>query len=125
MKKGDLIIAIVVIIMMAFIGIGYLIYVNSMDNNRYVNIYVDRKLYKSIQLDETVDLIVEVKTEYGYNKIHIHDNGVEVLDADCPNKDDVRQGFIKMPGIPIICVPNRLKIVIEDKTSAPQNDAWT
>lgn len=123
MKKGDFIIALVVIIMMAFVGIGYLIYINSMDNNRYVNIYVERKLYKSIKLDETVDLIIEITTEHGYNKIHIHDNGVEVIEADCPNKDDVRQGFVKMPGFPIICVPNRLKIIIEDKTAEPINDA--
>ncbi len=126
MKKGDIIIGLSVIIIMLILGIGYKLYINSIGTERYVNIYVDRELYKSVKLTDETDEKIMVETEYGYNLVYIHDNGVEVIDADCPNKDDVRQGFVSMPGIAIICVPHHLKIIIEGgEPKEPINDVRT
>jgi len=126
MKKGDLLIGLIALIIMAFLGIGYKLYINNMGTDRYVNIYVDNKLIHSVKLTDDVDMEIAITKEdygYGYNLIHIHNNGVEVEEADCPNKDDVRQGFVKMPGIPIICVPHHLKVIIEGGNS--NHDVYT
>ncbi len=137
MKKGDLIIGLFAIIIMAILGISYKIYINSLGTDRYVSIYVDGFVREKIKLtnsnEEYYTVLTEngkfieivygrlVDTEYDYNVIFIHNGGVEVLAADCENQDDVRQGFVKMPGIAIICVPHHLKVVIEG--GEPENDA--
>ncbi len=113
MKKGDIIIGIIIIVIMVILGLGYKLYISSIGDELYVNIYIDQQLVESVRLTETIDKKIVIDNEYGYNLIHIHDNGVEVLEADCPSKDDVRQGFVSMPGIPIICVPHHLRIIIE------------
>ncbi|QVK18075.1 NusG domain II-containing protein [Mycoplasmatota bacterium] len=125
MKKGDLYIGLVAIIIMMIIGIGYKLYLSNIGNERYVNVYIDRKLVHSVKLTNSVDKKITINNDYGYNLIYIHDNGVEVIDADCPNKDDVRQGFVRMPGVPIICLPHHLKVVIEGENSVSDFDAIT
>lgn len=112
-KKGDLIIFLVIIGIMLILGISYFIYVNSIGSDRYVNIYIEGKLYKSVKLEPDTDEIIIIDNEYGRNDIHIHNGGFQVIYADCPNQVDVRQGFVNMPGIAVICVPHKLKIVIE------------
>lgn len=116
MKKGDLIIIFVVILLIAFLGVAYLIYSNSISDNKVVNIYINNQLYKSVPLNKNTNVRIKIDNEYGYNIIHIYDNGVEVEEADCPNQNDVKQGFIKSPGIPIVCLPHKLVIIIEGST---------
>jgi len=114
MRKGDLIIGVVVLVIMSILGVGYYFYINSMGDERYVNIYLENKLYHSIELTSETDEFITVESEYGINKIHIYNNGFEVIYADCPDKDDVREGFVNLPGYAVICLPNKLKIIIED-----------
>ncbi len=57
--------------------------------------------------------ILEVKTEYGMNKIEITENFVKVVDADCPDKLDVLEGAISKTNEMIVCFPNRLMIEIK------------
>lgn len=120
MKKGDLIIGLVIVGIMLLLGVGYLIYRNSLGDDLYVNIYIDNKLYKSVKLTPETDEIIIVDNNYGINKIHIHDNGFEVVYADCKSQDDVREGFVDLPGYAVICLPHHLKIIIEgNKTDGP------
>lgn len=63
---------------------------------------------------------IPVKTEFGYNLIEIGDGKVRVIEADCPDKLDVKQGYIERPGEVIVCLPN--KLVIEIKGENKDND---
>ncbi|MGO0916151.1 NusG domain II-containing protein, partial [Clostridioides difficile] len=40
----------------------------------------------------------------------IHDKGVEIVDASCPDKVCVHTGFINKPSQSIVCIPNRVSI---------------
>ena len=122
MKKGDILIFVIVIVIMAILGIGYYIYINSIGSERYVNIYVDGELYDSVKLVDDVDRLIVVDNEYGRNDIRIYNNGFQVIYADCKNQDDVRRGFVNMPGFAVICLPHHLKIVIEGNTSSEIDD---
>ena len=55
---------------------------------------------------------VDVKTEFGENKIKIDNKAVWVEDASCPDKLDVKMGKIEKAGQMIVCLPNRLMIKI-------------
>ena len=56
---------------------------------------------------------IEIKTEFGYNLIEIGDGEVKVIDADCPDKLDVKQGSISKVGEIIVCLPNRMVIELK------------
>ena len=116
MKKKDifLVIGIIFVIIILFI-------VNNIKNNKKseaIEIYINNKLYRSIPIDEDEDLKIE--GEFGYNYIKIHDNGVEITEASCPDKVCVESGFISKPSERIVCMPN--KVVIKIKASDKVNN---
>lgn len=77
-------------------------------------IRVDGEVYEKINLDTvTVAYDMEIKTEFGYNKIHIEPGSISVTDADCRDRICIRQGAIDDAGVPIVCLPHRLTIEIE------------
>lgn len=113
MTKGDkyLIVFIVVISLLS------LLYVKKSAFNykgKYISIQVNGKEIKKIIFDKSViGKTIPIETEYGYNLIEIGDEKVRVIEADCPDKLDVKQGFISKTGEVIVCLPNRLVIEIK------------
>ncbi|WP_425446573.1 NusG domain II-containing protein [Dethiothermospora halolimnae] len=80
---------------------------------KQVKIEVDGDVYKKIRFDSIKNnRFIEIKTKFGYNKVEISDDKVRVVEADCPDKLDVKQGWIERPGEVIVCLPNRLVIQI-------------
>ena len=65
---------------------------------------------------------IPIKTKYGYNLIEIGDEKVRVIEADCPDKLDVKQGYISKPGETIVCLPNRLIIEIKGENGENEID---
>ena len=41
---------------------------------------------------------------------------VRVIEADCPDELDVKQGFIENVGQVIVCLPNRVVVEIKGET---------
>lgn len=77
-------------------------------------IRVDGEVYKKIDLDTVaVAYDMEIKTEFGYNKINIAPDGISVVEADCRDHICVSQGKVSTSGVPIVCLPHRLTIEIE------------
>ncbi len=78
---------------------------------RQVEITVDGRPYAVYPLNEIKSTkAVEIQTEFGYNRVEITQEGARVTDADCPDKLDVRAGWITKPGQSLICLPNRLVV---------------
>lgn len=77
-------------------------------------IRVDGEIYKKINLDTVaVAYDMEIKTEFGYNKLHIEHDGISVTEADCRDHICMNQGKVSQAGVPIVCLPHRLTIEIE------------
>ena len=108
MKKKDFILIFVVLIVIAStFGINYFVNTKSGEN---IEIYVDNKLYKTYSIDDEEKLKIE--SEEGYNIVKIHDHGVEIIEASCPDKVCVHSGFITKPSESIVCLPNKIHIKI-------------
>lgn len=77
-------------------------------------ITVDGQLYDRIDLSAVaVPYERTVHTENGWNTLRISHGSVQVVEADCPGQDCVRQGAISDGIIPIVCLPHKLVIEIE------------
>lgn len=86
-------------------------------DEKYILIQVDGKDYKKITFgSEVIGKKFPIKTKFGSNLIEIGDGKVRVIEADCPDQLDVKQGYIESPGEVIVCLPNKLVIEIKGKT---------
>lgn len=113
LTKGDKYL-IIIIIIISFVSF---IYINNSEfkksENKYISIQVNGEEVKKITFGvNMVGKKIPINTEFGYNLIEIGDGKVRVIEADCPDKLDVKQGWISKPGETIVCLPNKLVIEI-------------
>lgn len=112
MTKGDKIL-IIIIVIMSFVSLGFIKNSATWYSDKYVSIQIDGKEYKKIEFDKSIiGKTIPINSEFGYNLIEIGDERVRVIEADCPDELDVKQGYISLPGEIIVCLPNRLVIEI-------------
>lgn len=133
MKKGDLIIIVLGLVIMGGLLLGYRIVLNRLGDERYVQIvYKGKQIYyeeltaethmeilivegeiqQIIDRKETPNSRFDLMNVKDYNIVKIYNKGIQVIDADCESKDDVRKGFTNRPYDAIICAPHFLKIEI-------------
>lgn len=107
-KKDGILIVVILIVILIFFGVNY---VENSKTTDGIEVYVDGKLFKSISIDDENEF--EVKVDNGYNVIKVHDRGVEVIEASCPDKVCVHTGFITKASQSIVCIPNKVNIKIK------------
>ena len=79
------------------------------------SVYVDGELYETFDLSAVViPYEVTIRTEMGYNTLRVSHGSIEVAEADCPGLDCVRQGQIHDSLLPIVCLPHKLVIEIDE-----------
>lgn len=77
---------------------------------------VDGKIVKEIPFTrENVGKLFVIESKYGRNVIEMEADRVHVIEADCPDKLDVKQGYIEREGEMIVCLPNRMTIEIREE----------
>ncbi len=74
-----------------------------------VLVYKDAELFGRFDLSEDCVIVIDE-----HNTIEINDNKAGIIEADCPDKRCVKQGFSN--SMPIICMPNKLVIRFENKS---------
>lgn len=50
----------------------------------------------------------------GWNEITIRDGSICISDADCPDQTCVKMGLLKSESLPIVCLPHKLVIRLEE-----------
>lgn len=113
LTKGDKIL-IVAVIIINVISLWLVKNVAFNQDSKYISVQVNGEEIKKIIFDKNmVGKQIPIETEYGYNLLEIGDEKVRVIEADCPDKLDVKQGYISRVGEVIVCLPNRLVIEIK------------
>lgn len=113
MTQGDKVLIIVVLIL-TLLSLGFIKIQAFSNENKFVSIQVNGKEVKKIIFDKKiVGKKIPIESEYGFNLIEIDDEKVRVIEADCPDKIDVKQGYISKIGETIICLPNRMVVEIK------------
>lgn len=111
MKKNDFIIVLLVLV----VGSVFLLFNNlksSGKENLVAEIQINGEHYKTVDLTEEKQLI-DIESKYGHNIVQISNNGVEMIESDCPNHVCEETGFIHKPNQMIVCLPNRLSVEIK------------
>lgn len=80
-------------------------------------VYVAGEIYSVIDLSEDgLYKKYTIETEFGNNVIYVSEDGICVIEADCPDKTCINTGYSDNPAKPIICMPHRLEIVISGES---------
>lgn len=101
-----------------FVGIFIIIIcvciaVISQRNGKIANIYVDEVLIQSIDLSKVK---TPKKIRIGENNVALAEkNSIQMCEANCPDKLCIKQGKIHDGTYPIVCLPNKVVIRVDDK----------
>lgn len=113
MKKGDKIL-IVFVIILALLSFSFINRHAFSNKSKYVSIQINGTEVKRIIYDKKIiGKEYPIESEFGFNLLEIGDEKVRVIEASCPDKIDVKQGYISRIGETIVCLPNRMVIEIK------------
>lgn len=113
LTKGDKFL-IVFVVILAVISLIFIRNQGLSTADKYVSIQVNGEEIKKVIFDKKIiGEQIAINTEHGFNLVEIGDESVKVVDADCPDKIDVKQGSISKIGETIVCLPNKLVIEIK------------
>jgi hypothetical protein len=114
MKRGDLWLAALLIMVVAALAVSRLLpgEASSDSGKRYAQITVGGEPYQTIELTGHADETIVIETNRGVNRLSIHDDGIEMHEADCPDQLCLSFGHITKRGDTIVCLPNRVLVEI-------------
>lgn len=112
MKKGDFAVVILTVVLALF-------YILMPSKGSVAAVYVNGELYKKLPLSKDTQLVIE--SEFGTNTVVIEKNTVRIINADCPNKQCELQTVSKAVHS-IVCLPNRLSVIIENGKNDNETD---
>ena len=112
MKKSDIIMITLVLILAGTILLsGHIRSIALAGDTKTAYVFVDGEVIESIPITSK-EKTIEVETEYGSNTVKVHDGGVEITDADCPDRLCTGFGFKSKPGDQIVCLPHHLYVEV-------------
>lgn len=117
MKKGDLIVIIVILIIASAALVGKFFIGQSFDEKRIV-ITKDQVVLYDMPLSENTNDEIKVEANGEYNLIVIENGIVNIFEANCDNQICVEDGEISEVGDILVCLPNKVTVEIKgEKTS--------
>ncbi len=112
MKKGDF----AVIILVALLALTCIL---MPQKGSVAAVYVNGELYEKLPLDKDTQLVIE--SEFGTNTLIIENSALRIINSDCPNKQCEMQTVSKAMRS-IVCLPNRLSVIIENGKNDNETD---
>jgi len=122
MKRGDIAIAAVIVIALAWFAYSSLGGKPKHEEAAFASIYVNGEHYDEVALTKE-EYEIEVTTERGYNRLKISNFGIEMVEANCPDQICLGFGHIHSTIENIVCLPNRVFIEIHGSDHSEGVDA--
>ncbi|MFC7680531.1 NusG domain II-containing protein [Paenibacillus sp. GCM10028914] len=125
MKRGDLVLISVLLVAALIFLVPRWLGGNDSEKNHNnpltATITVDGKLFKTVELTEE-EQIIEVKTDHGTNILKVYNYGIEMIEADCPDKVCLSFGFVDNAKQSIVCLPHKVLVEVEDTSGGVDQD---
>jgi len=88
----------------------------------YAHIYKNGVLAETVSLNAVTNpYTIKIEDSLGTNVIEVEHGRIRMLQADCPDRTCVHQGWARGAATPIVCLPNRIVITFEG--GSPDIDA--
>lgn len=114
--KADIIL-IVTVLLISVVSVIFL-FVFDLGNATGFEITVDGKLHSAYSFAELKNgEIIEIKTEYGYNKFLYENNSIKCIETDCKDKIEMKSGAISKTNQVLVCLPHKLTVQITGKNT--------
>lgn len=117
MKRGDKLVLVLLVAIFLVSGL-YITWLNNTQSGRLTAIVtLDGVVIREIDLSkvsEPYQFRVNA-ADGGYNIIAVENGRIRVIEADCLEQVDVRQGWISQPHQSLVCLPHRLVIRLKAK----------
>lgn len=111
MKKLDVLILAVVLVVAAAAFFAIRLFGNEADNaGGYAEIYVKNELFETVSLDK--DRLIEVENADAHNLLEVKDGSIRMIEASCHSQTCVHTGARSSGGQTIVCLPNRVVVKI-------------
>ena len=112
--KADIIL-ILSVSLISFLSIIFLL-LFKFDNAYGFEIKIDGKLHSSYSFSELKNgEIIEIKTQYGYNKFLYQNQSIKCIDTNCKDKLEMKTGSISKTNQVLVCLPHKLTVQIVGK----------
>ena len=113
MKKGDKILILTIFILSIF-SYGFIYLSGGEERGRYISLQVNGEEVKRLTFTSSEEpYVYRLETEHGLNVVEVVGNKVHLIEADCPDKLCIKQGFIEKTGEVIVCIPNKMVLEIK------------
>jgi len=109
-KADKWLIAVILIVSVAGIGLGFYLFPASGAMEAQVS--VNGVLVKTIPLKQGYYDELRIGADKEYDIIEVNNGRIRIREADCPDKLCVRSGWISTAPQQIVCLPNRVIIKI-------------
>jgi len=113
--KKDLFVFIILAFIIIIMTAGVFVLYNKTGENACI--YSNGELIKIMPLNKNDEYLYSYENHY--NKIVVENGYVFIEEADCSDKVCIEMGKINKIGDSIICVPHKLKIIIEGEGNSP------
>ena len=114
-KPADALVALAVILLAAALALG--VWGRGAGSGLSAVISVDGRVTETVNLSLLSGPEVRELTANGYTlRLRLSPDGVEVLEADCPNQVCVRTGAIHRAGQSVVCLPARISVMLAGTT---------
>lgn len=125
MKRGDLVLISILLVAALIFLVPRWVGENESEKNHNIpltaTITVDGQLYKTVELTEE-EQIIRIETDHGLNVLKVHDYGIEMIEADCPDEVCLTFGFVDKKNQSIVCLPNKVLVEVEGASGGEDQD---
>ncbi|MCD8326600.1 MAG: NusG domain II-containing protein [Lachnospiraceae bacterium] len=116
-KRADIVL-LTLIIAVGLVGVMFQqLFQSSADETetqRYAVIEVAGEEVARLPLNENTTYTIDREDDM-YNVVVIEDGSVYMSEANCPNLNCIRQGKISEVGVPIVCLPHQVIVMIVEE----------
>lgn len=109
MKKNDIILLLITLVLAIIFFAGYRLFYHKAGN--YVTVTVDTEIYRTLPLNQDAALDIP-GANGGSNRLEIKNGAASITDADCPDKLCVHQKTIQSQGESLICLPHKVIVTV-------------
>lgn len=120
MTRADKVL-VVLLLLLSVVGIGLNFSIASAGSEQKAEIWVEGALYKTVPLKEGYKQEIRIGGDSHYDIIEVQGSRIRVREADCPNQDCIKMGWIQHAPQQIVCLPYRIVIKVVS-TDHPDTD---